>query len=433
MQLQAIQQISLSNFSSVAPVIQEFDKLRLDMIVPRPSIVAVADESYGLRFELPTPPGYGKMVEKITGHVGSSQYLPTLANGHIWLDYTEPVIRQIAALCRVNYGDLKREAEKFPDIAARRINAWMRDTDTINFNRKNVVEASGVRHLVRAFGPSQRLLNQNCQFGVLRAIKSDRFKLGLDASDILAVLLKLLQDKQDKFQKASLKVSVNDRYCHFTLDNHQLTYKSKVGDVCASMYGRTSDIGESSLVIEGRLLVLRCKNGWKTNRSYRRAHLGSKLEQLPDGMLSERTQRMQHATLLSEMYDAMSYIFNEGQFLETAQKIDRNTEQKVSTEEAKSVIQVVGSVMSISDETKDALFAQYLSEKTVDGEADNSQNGIVQAITAQGSSLAQLDYESALPFETVGGKIFNLQPVKFKELVAVCKNENEKAAKRILK
>ena len=339
-------------------------------------------------------------------------------------------MEQVSALCGVNRYDLKNAADRHPDVAATWINCWLQDGVTVNDGRKRTRKVEDIQHLVRCFLPSPELALAGVEHGVVRAIRSDCFKLGLDVSDILGIVLKVIEDFPTLFSgKVDFEATVDDSICRFTLTNYAIQAATKVGDiVLAGIYGQTSDIGCSSATIESRIVKLACLNGMKTNKVMRKAHLGSKLEALPSGALSERTKKLQTAALVSELYDAVRFCFNEVKFKETVAQMDRNLSIPVTPDAAAPVFTAVQQALSISDEAKDALYCQFLSERFPNGEFNRTKDGIVQSLTATARQIAlATTFEKSLAYEDTAQAVFNMPADRWESFVTVARNEPKRA------
>ena len=419
MKVDCITNYRLSNVQEVWPVVRRFDNMKLDGLVSRPRINAVCNPDRGLQFEVPTPGQYGNRLADVWEQTGQEISNVNLGE-NITLDYTGDVIDQLAVYCGVDRGDLEREAERFPDIAAQRINAWFQDATTLNAKRKRHAEVSATSHLVRGYVADPGLLEMGVGHGVIRAIKSNRFKLGLDTSDLLAVLFQVLSDHQGRWPTENIDVeaSVTDSHCNFVVNNKSLTAATAAGDViCASLAGYNSDIGKSSFVVETRVLKLACTNGMRTGNTLRRTHIGSQLVEDHQGLLSERTVGMKQQAFLSEVYDVMSFAFNEESFRLIVDKMDENQQVPVLAEEAKKAFEVIQEGLGVTDSIKDRLFVQFLNEKKPDGSHNGTKDGVIQAVTAIGREIGTKDYDKAIPFENTGGKIFNMPTERFSKML----------------
>lgn len=437
MRTSCLQEYKIQDIATVWPQIRRFDGLKMDGIVSRKDIAANWSADRGLVFEIPTPVDYNqRLLECWTGdEVVGNPIPPEPAGKILQLDFTGHVIDQVAEQCRINRDDLQKEADQYPDIAAQRINAWLQNRDTLNHRRKRQIEVADVNHMIRAFMADPELFSATgSAYGVMRALKSDRFRLGLDTSDVLGILFKLLNDKKPEWEggRVDVEVSVNDAKMHATVTNHALTKATKVGDIiAASMYVSTSDIGQGSALVESRAVKLACTNGMKTGYSLKKAHVGSR-HQLDDALLSDRTRQLQGAAFASEMYDVMSVCFDDARFQTVIDKMDQAQETPVSPEEAQAVFTTVVQSIGVADTVKDDLFAQFVQEKKGDGSPNFTQDGVIQAITNKGRVLATTDdYQKALPFESCGGTLFQMPGNDFRELVEVAVKDPKVAARRL--
>lgn len=244
----------------------------------------------------------------------------------------------------------------------------------------------------------------------------------------------VITERRDLFPgRVDFEAAVSDSKMHFVLTNYAMQTATEVGDlVAASIAGCTSDIGLSSLQIESRIVKLACKNGARVGQAIRKAHLGSKLEELPDGALSNRTRTLQQAALTSELFDAVSFCFDETRFRETVQKMNGNQKIPVAPDVAKPLFETVQVALGLPENAKDDLFLRFCAEKTPAGTNNYTKDGVVQAITAAGRSVAtSISYDKALPYETLGGKLFDMEHDDFNSLVAVAAKDSKMAARRL--
>jgi hypothetical protein len=471
MQVAVMNQIELTDISKGFPQLRRFDNLKVDGHVTRPNIKAVADDDRGLCFEMPTPPtvhnviaegwkgmphdarlltadaeernqGIEELEEMFKRSEGmqypvlASQATPTIhLPRNLRFDYTEHALKQVSKLCGLeSFKDLQREADKAPDIAAARINRWFQDPEVLNNGRKRKLEIAAHRQFVRTFIADPQMLAEAKSPWAMRAVLSDQYRV-IDTTDILTVLFQLMQEKKDTFPpgQVDLKVSFDDAKCHFTLTNRSMTAATKRGQiVAASLRGGTSDIGTGSATVERRIVVLACTNGMTTGKSLSMRHLGRKNNgnNMDDDMFSERTKMMQEAVLLSELKDAMTFAFEEGVLIDTIEKMDENQDKQVDPEDAPAVFEAVRTKASLAEPVKDVLFNQFLNEH-VNNVPNRSKDGVVQAVTAYGRQLSEVDYSKAMPLEDLGGKLHNMASARFDAFVKQAKSDPRKAARMI--
>jgi hypothetical protein len=407
---QAVNQVSLTSIKDVTPLIQELDHSKADFLVPRTRIVAGVHGAAGLQFCL--DPEVKRIVEQRQGY--------TLLSAPAF-DYTQDFLSHIAMACGVNKDDIFRGAERHPEETAKWINTWFQDETALNDGRKRPTKVEDKCHLVRAY-----LKPSETGAGILRALRSDSFRLGLDVSDILAVVLKLLRDHEGQWSDVDVKISISDTLCHCTIDNKSIVAAVKPGDfIAASMYWQSSDIGSSAFMAESRILRLACLNGARIATPVRKTHRGSRLdtEDIPDGMLSEGTKKLQAATLLSGIYDAMRYCFDSTNLAKIAERIRNNQSIVVEAETAKAVFQVIQSAVSVSETAKDELFGYFSRE-------ERNRDGLVQATSAYGRDLGRKDYNKAAPIEIASGRLLGMESEEWWQFVSLAKAGDKVAVKK---
>ena len=430
MKTQCLTNFQLQPLSEAWPTLNRWADLRLDGVLPRNNIVAVADKERGLCFDIPRPREYQRFLQN--GSQGGGflatkndfQLLPrdeyfVAGQEYIRLDYTNDALANLAQLGGVNRGDLERAAEKYPDLAANWINVWLRDYDSINKNRKNLLELNEVKNLVRCYGPTPEMLGKSD--GVLRAVRSDAFNISIDAPDLISILCGILSQKKQRgdWDNVQVSVSANDRYCYIVIDNRDMALATATGKkIGASCVIRTSDVGYSSLVIEERALVFACMNGMIIGEPVRKAHLGKRQG---DGFqYSNRTKNLQSATMLSELGDVLENVFDRERFTNFINKQSENEKIIVAEKEESQIFSCIQENMGITEDVRNRLVSQFLAEQNPDGSLNRTKDGVVQAITQIGRQIAVGEsYEKALPFEAMGGKISMMDNEIFNSLQTV--------------
>lgn len=152
MKVTCFNQIKLDNIQAIFPAVRRFDALKMDGLVRRNQIVAVSNKEHGLQFTIPTPASFLDVWQLPQQPQGDFDPLKVLdVPKRLPLDYTDGFLQQIAETCGINRGDLIREAERFPHIAAERINAWLHDEEQLNEGRKRLTSVGETKHLMRAF------------------------------------------------------------------------------------------------------------------------------------------------------------------------------------------------------------------------------------------------------------------------------------------
>jgi hypothetical protein len=459
----ALNHINLSDISEAWPTLRRFDGLKLDGYAHRGNIQARADKERGFVIDIPTPKSVGGQLaaiwagdptlllqadagEDVQDNVNrllkeEFSNLPVLARpsslvvpATIGLDLTLHAAKQFSSACGFkSTEDFLRDVEKAPDIAAQRFNRWFHDSESYNADRSRKADANNVTQFLRSYVSDPKLLQETKSPWIVRALLSSAYKC-IDTTDILTVLFGLLEQNKEKYPegKVSIEASFDDAQCWFTVTNKALSGATKRGDVVyASMRGGTSDVGTRSATVQARMVIRSCSNGATLGREISMRHLGRRNDNIPEDFFSEQTQRAQQATLLLELRDAMNVAFDEIKFQEQINYLDSNQALPVTPAEVKPIFEAVQSKLGISDETKDALFAKFCTGHHEDGSPNNSKDGVIQAITAVGTTLAKKDYNAATVYEDLGGRLHELKLEAWKKFVKAAADDPKKSAKLI--
>lgn len=238
--------------------------------------------------------------------------------------------------------------------------------------------------------------------GRARAFLSDRYAR-IDNHDVCEAALPVVQEEAQKvggLQLASCEVTERRMYVKFVTP--RVVEEVKVGDaVQQGLVISNSEIGQGSLSITPMVFRLVCANGMVVGEGLKRHHVGARIDQELEGILSDHTKRLEDAATLSKVRDVVRAALDGTTFLDNVQKLRDATEHKIEGNPIKA-IEVLADTINLSEAESGGVLRHL-----VEG-GDLSQYGAVQAVTAfaQDDSLT---YDRATELELAGGKVLELE------------------------
>ena len=307
---------------------------------------------------------------------------------------TSTGLTQLAQLSGVPKNFLLDNEQKYPELASDILSHWFLDNDVVNRNRKRPVAAANQMQLFRCYNT----LNEQ-DYGVLRAVRSDRYKI-LDNSDIAACVLSAISGRED----IEVQGSVTDDRMFLTLTNWSLQRDLQVGDkVSFRVRIANSETGFSSLQVIPQIVVLSCLNGATVGRDLVRMHLGERMTN--EDLLSQDTHNLRNQAFFAEVRDVINACFEDEQCDKIIEMLDRNGSQYI--ENSDTVMENVCKHFSIDDSTKQSIFAEFL------GKEEPTRFSLSQACTQVAHKFEKRQYEKTAYLEDVGGRILTMSQREF--------------------
>jgi hypothetical protein len=236
-----------------------------------------------------------------------------------------------------------------------------------------------------------------------RAFLSDRFR-PLDNYDLMEAALPVLtkdDSKVGKIQIAGYELTDNNLYLKVLTPEIQAEIKP--GDVVqAGIMITNSEVGLGALKIEPLVYRLVCSNGLiSPDHSMRKAHLGKRfdLEVVVYEMLQDSTKKSIDDAFWKTCGDLVrSALSNNGfESIVAKMRVAARTEIPGSPD---NVVEVFSKEYSFSKPEKESILTHLAKG------GDLTQWGYVNAVTRSSQDLE--DYDRALEFERIGGKILDL-------------------------
>lgn len=258
--------------------------------------------------------------------------------------------------------------------------------------------------------PSSRLFR--VLDGNLRAFLSDRY-LRLDNAEVLEQTLPAIVRGEVKNELLNCNVGENsmDIKVMFTGDEfaHEITNRTRTGQpriIRPGFHMSNSETGKGSLSLRGFFYDGYCRNGAVYNYvegfEFRRSHLGGKLiEGAQYEVLSEKSKRLEDATIISQVSDVMKAMADPRLIEQMANQL----KAAANTEQAKSPIAAVDLAVKelpIMESERESILTTFLQD------GDFSKWGLASAVTAV-ANKDETSYDRATELEEIGGKILSMQ------------------------
>lgn len=284
--------------------------------------------------------------------------------------------RQMAEKCGIpiTYYEKMRDAGHLGMVAAN-INTWINTRD---------------RRFIRTMD------------GKIRAILSDKYRV-LDNFEVI----KAAGEKATEYGAQVVQCHLTDTRMFVKLVVPHEVHEVRAGDkliqgICFS----NSEVGAGSFRAEPFIMRLLCKNGMIGMDKLARVHLGSRME---EGMYkSTGTENLETETLYSQIKDLVEGVFDKVKFEEWIDKIQQTTEVHLNNP-SDAVKNIVKEYKITEQETESILNAMM-------GEGDNTQYGLVNAITA--TAREHENQNMRIELERIGGKLSAMEGNKFQTIAA---------------
>ena len=286
-----------------------------------------------------------------------------------------------------NYADIPaqyydRMRKEAPDLLEQSVNTWLKRMPANN------------KRMVRTLG------------GDARALLSNSYQR-VENEEIAEVALPVLMDLPN-VQFPSVEVTDKRLYIHFVVPGIQ--GEVKVGDVVqAGGIISNSEVGLGAVSVSGLIWRLMCLNGAKTSDTFRRSHVGRKVED-DEALWADDTKRADDKAILLKVRDMVRAVVDETRFRAQLDKLKQlaDPSAKISGNIVKSV-EVLTQKVGLPDSSRPSIL-QMLAEG-----GDLTAWGVVNAVTAQAHTAP--DYDTAVEIEAIGGQLINLPAGQWREIL----------------
>lgn len=301
-------------------------------------------------------------------------------------------LRQLASHTKVPSDYLDRMIERAPELAGRNVTEWLK--------------LDPARRLVRAFRHepfgAAGGVRQNA-----RAFLSDRYQR-IDHEDIADVVEPVLLSTPD------LKIvscEITERRLYIQAVTARKTLDVKVGDpVQAGVVIRNSEVGLGSVSIDVLDWRLVCLNGMiSPGNGYKRNHVGRRVEDGEDlnAIYRDDTLAADDRAILLKVRDTVAAALDEVRFAARVEKMSALAQSR-EVENPIKAVEVLSKKLGLAERERPGVL------KSLTTGADLTAWGLLNAITHQAHTA---DYDRAVEFETMGGRLLNLPASEWREVL----------------
>jgi len=301
------------------------------------------------------------------------------------LDDNRPLLpialRQIAAHTKVPQDYLDRMIERAPALAADSVNTWL--------------HLDPSRRLVRSLGPNHR------------SFMSDRYQR-IEHEEIAEVALPVLLDTPGI---SVVSCEVTDRKLYIQATTSRVVRDVKVGDpVQAGVIIQNSEVGHGSVSISPMVWRLVCLNGMKSpDGSYKRNHVGRRVEDGEDlnAIYRDDTRAADDRAVLLKVRDTVSAALDAIRFDARVFKMQALAQTPQLADPVKA-IEVLSKKLGVAEGERPSILKSLIAG------ADLTAWGLLNAVTHQAHTA---DYDRAVEFEAMGGKLLELPTKEWREVL----------------
>lgn len=248
------------------------------------------------------------------------------------------------------------------------------------------------KYLLRMFG------HEGGEVSVARAFLSNGFNI-IDNFDVLNTALRTIKEMGVKVRIDKATVSEKRMYLHVTcpevevdaknlLDDYLRTTGTGAGNgVISGLVICNSEVGCGSFEIRPRAVIIKCNNGLIGTDSYRRVHLGSKMDD-GDIVWSERTKQANMQLIMSQTRDAVKHFLSPEHVGKMIGNISKAHEIKL--ENPIDTVQHVCHELEIAEAFKRDVLKYFVED------GDSTASGVFHAVTRVAQKMepdAQFDVE----------------------------------------
>jgi hypothetical protein len=290
--------------------------------------------------------------------------------------------RQIATYADIPAKYYDRMKDGAPDLLADNVNLWM---SRMAPERKRMVRTLG---------------------GRARALLSNSYQR-VEHEEIAEVALPILAELPS-VNIVSAQVTEQRLYIHFVVPG--IEGQVKVGDIVqAGGIISNSEVGQGAVSISGLIWRLACLNGAKTSDSFRRAHVGRRVEDSEE-LWADDTKKADDKAILLKVRDMVRGVVDETRFRTQLDKLRLLADPSAKiTGTITEAVTVLANKVGLSEGIRPSIL-QSLAEG-----GDLTAWGLINAVTAQAHKAS--DYDAAVELEGVGGQLIDLSPAEWKPIL----------------
>ena len=289
--------------------------------------------------------------------------------------------RQLADKLKIPFAYFERMRENQPELLDRNVNTWL--------------QTDGERRMIRTLD------------GQVRAVLSDRYRR-LDNFDLAENVFPILQRLEGAHFES---VELTETKMYLKVITPRVEFEVAPGDIVqAGIVITNSEVGCGTLSVQPLIHRLVCRNGLiATDHALRKTHVGRSMASVEDSVAVFRddTLAADDRAFFLKVRDVVEAAVSEATFRQVAMKLQRTRDIRLTGDPVKTV-EVLANRYTLNDTER----AGVLRHLIVQG--DLSGYGLVNAVTHYSQDVD--DYDQAIEFEALGGKLIELAPTDWKGL-----------------
>jgi hypothetical protein len=308
---------------------------------------------------------------------------------------TSLVDQHIATLTEIPVRYVRKMREQDVELLSINVNRW-----TARFDADH-------RRLLRTI--VGRVPGSDNVTGVLRAILSDRFGLGMDYLDVVMSLLEGMNEAGYTPENIrALNLTPNRLYIDLEVPEIAVPARSLMEGYVSPFTGQTaaelpmvhagiritdSEIGQGKLRTQGYAIFEVCSNGaLMTEDRFERVHLGGVLSEGTVNWSSD-TRKSADELIRKQMRDAVKFFMNEEYLNSVVDRLEKDAGVEVTKPE--TVIETVAKEQAYTVEEQDNILSKFMMSKQF------TSGGVYNAITAAAQDIKDFDrrheFEASAP------------------------------------
>jgi hypothetical protein len=289
--------------------------------------------------------------------------------------------RQVGQYLKIPAPYYERMRAEAPDLLVDSINTWLNQKDE--------------RRFVRVLD------------GRIRAFLSNSYRV-MDNLVVVGNALEALA----AFSGIQVKsCEVTERRVYLAATTPDLEAKVAGDVIHGGLRVTNSEVGLGALLVETFIMVLKCGNGARGMDTFRRRHLGRRIEGEEEAyeFFADDTILADRRALGLKVRDTIRAALSQDKFMETVKLLEGTAARELPAESVKPVIQEVTKRYALTEKDGDGILAHLLNGGNL------SQWNLANAVT----ELANKDksYDRAYELEGIGGQILALDDAGWGALV----------------
>jgi hypothetical protein len=315
----------------------------------------------------------------------SSQVIVEEPTGPARYGTTELARRQLAERLKIPFAYFERCRQEQPALLDRNVNTWLHSQ-----------AESGEHRMLRTLD------------GRVRAVLSPRYRR-LDNFELADHVLPMLWElPQVRFESLEL----TETRMYLKVVTPRVEFEVAPGDIVQAGVAITnSEVGCGTLSVQPLVYRLLCRNGLiAPERGLRKTHVGRLLDGGDESIevFKDDTLMADDRAFFLKVRDVVQAAVSQATFVPVAEKMKATLGIALKGDPVKTV-EVLANRYALSDDERSRVLRRLI------GDADLTGYGLINAVTGASQDVA--DYDRATELETLGGRMIDLNPREWKELV----------------